>query len=76
MASESKKEEARAVAKTDKSATEYYVNELAANAGTIFGKSVRSECVIAALNMKHIEKTSVAEAKKILEAFLKKEVNE
>lgn len=51
---------------------EYTAAELARNAETVF--HTRKECVAAALKAAKVTKTTVSEAKKIVENFLKKEV--
>lgn len=51
----------------------YSVNELAANAKKIFG--TRKECVVAALKADGKTEYTVADAKQIIEKFLKQEVN-
>lgn len=50
----------------------YTAEELAENAGNLFG--VRTECVAAALKVAGIKECTVSEAKGIVEAFMKKEV--
>ncbi len=50
----------------------YQISELAANAGKLFG--TRQECVTAALENAGKQEYSIAEAKKIVDKFLKKEV--
>ncbi len=50
----------------------YQISELAGNAGKLFG--TRQECVIVALETAGKQEYSIAEAKKIVDKFLKKEV--
>lgn len=50
----------------------YQISELAGNAGKLFG--TRQECVTAALETAGKQEYSIAEAKKIVDKFLKKEV--
>ena len=52
----------------------YGVAELAANAEVVFGKTVRSECVVAAFKAAGKTSATKAEAQKIVNDFLKKEV--
>lgn len=51
---------------------EYTAAELANNAESVF--KTRKECVAAALKAAKVTKTTVSNAKKIVESFLKKEV--
>ena len=51
---------------------EYTAEELANNAESVF--KTRKECVAAALKAAEVTKTTVSNAKKIVESFLKKEV--
>lgn len=66
--------EEQAVKKEQKALQEsiYTCNELAANAKKVF--RTRPECVTAALRAAGKEKYTVAEAKQIVEKFLKREV--
>jgi len=52
----------------------YNVEELAEHASSVFGANIRSECVVAAF--RHAGKTTaaVAQAKEIVNEFMKKEV--
>lgn len=50
----------------------YTAEELSENARNLFG--VRTECVAAALKVAGIKACTVAKAKEIVEAFMKKEV--
>ena len=52
----------------------YEVSELAKYAERVFGPNVRSECVIAAFKFAGRTEATKPEAKKIVESFLKKEV--
>lgn len=52
----------------------YSVKELADCAGKVFGPEVRSECVIAAFRLAGKTEATRAEATKIVEQFMKKEV--
>jgi len=54
--------------------SEYSVEELAENAAIIFEKGVWPECVIAALQSKGISKTTVDNAKSIIDDFMNREV--
>ena len=50
----------------------YSIAELAANAKKVFG--TRPECVVAALKTAEKQECTIAEAKEIIEKFLKREV--
>ena len=52
---------------------EYTVAELAANSKAVFG--VMPECVIAAFRVAGLEKATKQAAEKIINTFMKKEVN-
>lgn len=52
----------------------YSVKELSECATQVFGSKVRSECVVAAFKDAKKESATIAEAKKIVAAFMKKEV--
>lgn len=63
----------------DESASEanksmYSVKELSECAERVFGSKVRSECVVAAFKDAKKESATIGEARKIVAAFMKKEV--
>ena len=65
-------ESSEAAVKEPDQESAYTVEELAANAGRIFG--TRQECVEAALKSVEKAECTVSEAKELVDKFLKKEV--
>lgn len=55
-------------------ASVYRVKDLAENAESVFGKNVRSECVVAAFKNAGKAEATKEDAQKIVREFLKKEV--
>lgn len=71
---EKKTADSKTAAKKTSTESVYGVNELANYAEKVFGANVRSECVVAAFKFAGKTEATKTEAKKIVDSFMKKEV--